>query len=752
MRRWFSCGLLFVFFSLFWLMGLTGCGGSSPSSKLATPTSVTITPSGNSVSVQLGTTLQFTGTPLNNSHQQVNGVPVSYISSNPSVLTFVPNSAGLACAGSWNATAQTCTGGSIGITQVTAVANGVSSPIVTVYIHDHIDSIQFQEFFPIFPPPPPAPCVTSALVPGVQLFRDYQAKAFSNNVDITNSVGSFTFSQVSGTVVTLSTTASELTNNNGSQVTEVRATAGRPGITQIYASVGGVNSAPVSFETCLIDNIQLQVGNASTNTTFALTKGGAGTVVTPTVIDRLGYELTTQQATPLLTWASLSPSHVTVTTSGALTGRAIGGSAIMASCLPPTCNVGSTNGLPPSQQPVYPSNVISGTVTGTTGTGTLYVTSSCNTGSGVVVEGCQPALYPINTSSNLIGNRIVLPSAPNSFVFNGQATKGFLGSTQGLMVFTPNGGTGTTAGSNPVIQFNAAPGVVLAVSTDGNSAVVADNVHTPNEVYLVNVSTNAVTPLLINGATAAAFSPDGYKIFIAATDPTQTPQYHLYVYSSTLSLQSVALSAPVKNISFYANGALAYLNGGSPNAITVYNVCDNSLAETIPVPDQPVTFQATFDGQHAIGLDSPAVQIFTSTLIPPVVPATCPFTLSTPAPTLVNLGQATFTPLDMIVTSDSARAYVLAKDRGAVFIYSFGVNTVTAIPLTDSPAPVSASLSSDGSQLYVGASDGAVHALSTLANVDLTEITFPPNDGTNNNALCTNVTGKCLPDLIAFQP
>jgi len=177
---------------------------------------------------------------------------VTFLSSNPSVLTFVPSGAGLACAGSWNAFAQLCTAGSIGVTQVTAVANGVSSPVVTVYVHDHVDTITFQRFDPIFPPPPNGPCVTSALIPGVQIFRDYQAKAFSNGVDITNSVGSFTFSQVSGTVVTLTTSASELNNNNGGQITEVRATAGRPGITQIYASVGGVNSAPIPFETCRI--------------------------------------------------------------------------------------------------------------------------------------------------------------------------------------------------------------------------------------------------------------------------------------------------------------------------------------------------------------------------------------------------------------------------------------------------------------------------------------------------------------------
>jgi hypothetical protein len=762
MRRRYPLGL-FVLLSLFFSLGLVGCGGGSSSGTLPTPTSVVITPNGSSVSVELGQTLQFTGTALNNTRQQLTTVPVTYLSSNPSVLTFVPSGAGLACAGSWNAFAQVCTAGSIGVTQVTAVANGVSSPVVTVYVHDHVDTITFQRFDPIFPPPPNGPCVTSALIPGVQIFRDYQAKAFSNGVDITNSVGSFTFAQVSGTVVTLSTSASELNNTNGGQITEVRATAGRPGITQIYASVGGVNSAPIPFETCLIQSIQLQVGSASTNTTFSLTKGGAGVVVTPTVFDRdtPPRELTVAQATPLLTWSSLSPANVTVSSSGAISARNVGGTAITASCIPPNCNVGSTDGLPPSQQPVFPSNVITGTVTGTSSTGTVYVTSTCNTGSGVVVEGCQPALLPVNTSTNIIGNRIILPSAPNSFMFNAQGSKGLLGSTQGLMVFTPSGASGTS----PLTQYNSAPGVLLAISNDGNSAIVADNVHTPNQVFLVNITTNAITPLLINGATAAAFSPDGYKIFIAATDSITspgTPLYHLYVYSSTQALQAVTLSAPVTGISFYANGALAYLNGGAPNAITVYNVCDDTLAQTIPLPNQPADFQAALDGLHAIGLDSPNLDVLNppnpqpgqapTLLIPPPTGQTCPFSLATPVLDPVNLGQANFTPLKMIVTPDSSRAYIFAKDRGSVFVYNFGVNTVSAIALNNSPAPVSATLSSDGSQLYVGGSDGAVHALSTISSVDLQEITFPPNNDTNNNALCTNVPGNCLPDLIAFLP
>jgi len=739
----FASGL-FAVLSLFLLLSsLTACGGGGSTSTQPTPTSVAITPAISPQSVDLGSLLAFTAIPQNSAHQAIT-MPVTFLSSNSSVLTFVPAAAGVACAGRWDALGQVCTPTGAGVSQVTAVANGVSSPPITVYVHDHIARVVVQEFVPQNTPPQPfQDCVTSALVNGVLNYKDFEAFAFaSDGSDITNTVGSFLFQQVSGTVVSLSATAPELNNNNGNQVTQVRATAGSPGVTQIFASVAGVNSAPVNFETCLVQSIQLQVGSATTNTTFSVAKGSPVTI-TATPYDRHGNQL---QKAPL-TWASLNPSDATVSTTGTLSTTNPGGTAVMASCIPPTCNVGSLNNQPPNFHPIYPSNVISGTITGATGTGTVYVTSTC-TISGTVVPGCQPAILPISTKTNLIGNRVVLPNAPNSFVFDPQGKKAYLGSDEGLMVFTPNSGS-----ASPVVQFNSTPGKLLAISNDGTKALVSDTVHTPQQVYLLDTSGTgaSITSLQIPNATAAAFSPDGFKIFILGNAPNSTTST-LYVDSPFESLQSVPLNGPATSISFYANGGFAYLNGGAPSALTAYNICDNSVAEAnIPVPALPALFQTTLDGQHAIGLDSPNVDLFTTTPLQPG--ASCPYSVTT-SMTPINLGQGNFTPIQMIVTPDSTKAYILTSNLGSVFIYNFGVNTVTAIPLAGNPAPISGSLSADGSQLYVGATDGAVHALSTISDIDLTQITFPPNTNTNtnNNSLCTNIPGTCPPDLIAFQP
>lgn len=739
----FASGLLAVLPLSLLFSTLTGCGGGGSTSTQPTPTAVAIAPATSPQSMELGSTLGFTAIPQNSAHQAIT-LPVTFLSSNTSVLTFVPAAAGVACAGRWDALGQVCTPAGAGVTQVTAVANGVSSPPITVFVHDHIARVVIQQFVPTNAPPPTYPdCVTSAIGNGLTNFNDYEAFAFApDGSDITNTVGSFIFQQVSGTVVNLSTSDPELNNNNGNQVTQVRATAGNPGVTQIFASVSGINSAPLNFETCLVQSIQLQVGSATTNTTFSVAKGSP-VAITATPYDRHNNQL---QKAPL-TWASLNPSDATVSATGSVSTTNPGGTAVMASCIPPTCNVGSVNNQPPNFHPVYPSNVISGTITGATGTGTVYVTSTC-TIAGVQIQGCQPAILPISTKTNLIGNGVVLPSPPNSFMFDPQGKKAFLGSSQGLIQFTPGSGS-----ASPIAQFNSAPGKLLALSNDGTKALVSDTVHIPQQVYLVDTSGTApnITSLQIPGATAAAFSPDGFKIFIIGNLPNSTTST-LYVYSPFTSLQSVPLSGPASSVSFYANGGFAYLNGGAPNALTAYNVCDNSIAEAnIPVPQLPALFQTTLDGQHAIGLDSPNVDLFTTT--PLLAGASCPYSVTT-SMTPINLGQGNFTPIQMIVTSDSTKAYILTSNLGSVFIYNFGVNTVTAIPLAGSPAPISGSLSADGSQLYVGATDGAVHALSTISDIDMGQITFPPNtnNNTNTNVLCTNIPGNCPPDLIAFQP
>jgi hypothetical protein len=738
-------GFLYIAFSL---GALVGCGGSKTTPTLPTPTKVQL-PSG-PISLDLGQLQQFIATV-----QPTSTVPIIYSSSNPGVLSFVPAAPGVACAGRWNSTGQICSPVAVGVAEVTATANGVTSNSVTVYVHQHIDTITLN----LLNPPSPLPgCVTLAKITGTQNFLDLQAQAFSNGVDITNTVGSFSFPQTNNTVAKISTNDPELNNSNGTQVTQARVTAAVPGISQVFATLSGVNSLPLTingnpwFETCQVQSIQLQVGNASTNTSFSIASNGT-TTLTATVIDRLGNQLTDAP----ISWTSLSPANATVSSSGVVTPHAPGGVGIVASCTPPNCNIGFQ-----PIKPVYSSTLLTSTnehvgtpilglITGTAVNTTVYATTTqCSTAAGTPVAGCQPLVYPVTTKDNVVGASTTLPSSPNSFVFNQQGTKAFLGSDEGLMIFNPGSTTAST-------QLTTVPGKVLAVSLDGNKVVVADTKSSPNQVYVVDASTatTAVTAsLFITGATAAAFSPDGLKAFITAGNT-------LYVYSTLQALQTVPLNGPVNAVAPYANGSLLYLSGGDTNAITMRNACDTnySLADSVTVPRLPTLFQAVPDGVHAIGVDSPGLDIFTHKVVAPAIATTgsptsitCPFAVTHQAPEFVNLGQGDFTPLKLILAPDGARAYILASNLSSVFIYDFGVGTVSAIPLTGGPVPLDATLTSDGTLLYVGAADGSLHVVSTVSGGDLQQVTFTNNNSTNKGSLCSNIPQTCNPDLIAVKP
>ena len=764
MRRFLSGS--FAVLSIFLSFGfLDGCSSGSPTTTSPLPTPAAITLAASSTSVDIGQTVQFTATlrpPVT--------VPVVYASSNPSVLSFVPAAAGLGCAGKWDTGSHVCTPQGAGVTQVTATANGVTSPPVTVYVHQHIDTITLSL---INPPIPQPDCITLAQAPGVQNYLDFQAHAFSNNVDITNTVGSFTFSVTNTTVAKVNTSDPALNNNNGNQITQARISAATPGQTQLFATLANVSSLPAQipdaqgnlhpyFETCLVQSINLQVGNAATNTTFAVANNTGGIFITPTVIDRLGNKLT--NPIPTLNWISLSPPNASVS-AGSTPGtesvgtKAPGGVSIVATCAPPNCNVGVQ-----PVQPVYSTTTpsdqnyvgvpIVGLITGApVSSQNVYVTTSqCGT-----INGCQPLLFPIPVKTNTPGASTTLPSSPNSFVFAPDGKKAYLGSAGGLMAFTPSG----ASTSATVSQLNNAPGKVLAVSLDSTQVVVSDTLSNPNQVYIVNQPSTgnpSTTPLLIAGATAAAFSPDGMKAFIIGkASPSDPNSDTLYVYSSLQALKTVPLGTAANSVSFYANGALAYLSG--PNSVTMRNACDSTYGLATSFPGtSPTLFQALQDGVHALGVESPGIDIFDVTVgAPPVATPTspsntCPFPVANATSTFVNLGQGNFTPLQLIVSSDNSRAYILASNLGSVFVFDLGVNTVSAIPLTGNPVPLDASLTPDGSTLYVGANDGAVHVVSTTSGDDLQQITFTNNNSSNKSSLCNNIPQTCNADLIAVGP
>jgi len=611
----------------------------------------------------VGGTQSFTAFAQSSTGTNIN-TPITYTSSDTSILTIAPN--GVACAGHFNAAYTSCVGGSTGVALVTASALGQSSVPTWVFVHPLIDNITVTgttlNGAPII-----EPCLSQTQSMTVE------AHAFSQGTDITASVGPFTFSANNPTVVTLvpidNTVYSPITNLPYSLPTnQAKAIASYPGITQIYASAGGVTSssfqqpsyqnaqgttAPILdfFATCPIKSISLELGSGlqqSDQTTFVTAKGTAQTA-TAVLTDIMGYTSLPNSNGGIvlskipLVWSSSRPGVLTAS-SGCLQTCALGtplpgSGSVTASCSPPTCNIGfplvpaSLSGLasdpnsPLSQcnaffatstfscqelipAPVYAETAISGLITGSTTAASVLATSTGCAPEPPVT--CSTSVYNVLTSKTLAGSEIPMPVSPNSLLFDLAGDRALLGSEFGAQAINP---ANFGSSSSPFTPLGTVTGTVLGISNNGGLAVFSDTLQTPNRTYLVNVgnaNAPAVSPLNISDTVAAAFSPDGLKILIFGNGGSS-----MYVDSPLQALQPpIALSGPANSntVAFSPNGAFAFVaeaaaNGNSAN-LTAFNTCNNQISASpsnvpaiVNLPANPL-FMQVLPGVHIEGTDS----------------------------------------------------------------------------------------------------------------------------------------------------
>jgi hypothetical protein len=751
-----------ILIAVSFVAALTGCSSSSPTTNTVfpVPANILLAPA-NTVSMDLGSANQsFTATPQNSKHVTIT-TPVSFLSSNTAVLTIASN--GLACAGTWDSLTvpQICTPGPVGVVQVTATSHGVSSPPTTVYVHQHIDSIVLSAI----PDqnPPAGPCLSKG-----QTFN-YQATALSRGLDITASVGTFIWQSVNTDVATLdvATTSAPIA---GLLTGQAKVTAHTPGTTSLVAGTSNVISQPLNFNTCAVQSIALEVTGSATNT-VNVAQGTAKTV-TATVTDTLGNTIT---GLPL-TWSSSNPATVAVTSTGGVTTSQAGGGTVVASCTPPSCNIGLKPLLP-----IYPESAVNlivsptTTTTTTTTTATVYVTSTgvstSPAGNCSTTTGCTSLLFSIASPNNTLGTGVGLPATPNSLVFDRQGAKAYMGTdysffgTRGLMQVT-------VATPPSINQFKSVTGKVLTVSPDGKKVILSgadpNTVPVPGssapppatQVIVFDTTTNTVTTLPIAGATAADFSPDNLKAFIAAGSK-------LYVWSAQDSLKTIALSAPATDVSFAPEGAFAFVAGGSSaSSVTAWSTCGlgSSFSNNVVLPATP-SFMKALGGDAPNLADPPTIGTATTVtsilaLDPPGIdlfrvaraPAGCSSTASTGTATSFNLGQGSFVPNQLIVSQDESHAYVLAGDRGSVLVFNIGNQTSSALPLAGDAVPVKAAVTPDGSRIYVAAADSKVHVLDTQTGGDILQLSFPVDATTFQAGLCEGASFTCNPDLIAVKP
>ena len=789
-----------------------GCA-SKPKSTPLFPEKINLTPT-NPTSLALGGTLTFSASAQTTGGTTVN-VPITYSSSDTSVLNFSAN--GVACAGLWDVAFTTCTPGNIGVVQVTATAVGAHSVPTYVFVHPPIDSITVNGIL-LDGVPVQEPCLSQSQS------MTLEAHAFRNGTDITASVGPFTWSANNVSVATLTPLVNLAYSFPTNRVT---ATALTPGITHIYASASGVSSntfqqpqynqtpgdpsSPVSppldfFATCPINSITLDLETpASDQTSFSVAKGTGETAVA-TMTDIMGNSTlpNTNGGIVLskipLTWVASQSGVLAAggncTNTCALTTPSPGAGSVMASCSPPTCNVGfpevpaslsttaqidaCTNffqanapaGFSCSQlipAPVYAPTAISGIITGTPNAATILAGST-----GCLNQPpstCSASIYELTKGA--AGTHVPLPTAPNSLMFDPSGARVYMGSAFGSAAINP-ANFGTT--NSPFTSFGTVTGTILATSANGSIPLFADTLHTPNQVYIIPTNAAPVA-LSIAAPSGAAFSPDGLKTYILGNGGSS-----LYLYSPLQALQGpISLSGKGSTIGFSTNGAFAFIAEKAASAganLTAFANCTNSArgpivpAATIALPADPLLMKVLPnahmdgrdsygnlipDGVHILVLDATGFDIITAEISGSTCPQTLTFVSNDPVRPVqrIELGQGTLQPLNFFASADASQLYVVSSNSSTILVYNFISGAVVGgIELLGNALPLSADISPDTTSLAIAGSDGMVHEISTLlGGGDLVQISFPdlPN---YLNPFCTFTpnSGPCTLTTVLVKP
>ncbi len=756
--------------ALSFLIALPGCGGGGGTTNKVT--SVVISPT--SISLNEGGVVQLSAIAEDASGGTV-PADISFTSSNTKIATV--STGGLICGGIWDASIINCnaTQGTAGVGQVTITATATAfnvSATATVYVHERVDQVEAVI---------PSGCTTMGKAIAVS------GKAFSTSApgcspsapcDITSTVGPFAFGSNNATVAATSagiqSTFSSATNTpvylsggtitgakgqtcnlssfngvigatatvtltgknaianstqltitspgfgatipptsatftNGSATCSGTAsvqtaltsgvmTAQAPGLTSLFASVSGVNSVGTAYKTCPVTSILLH-SSSGAGTSFSLTPPNTQGL-TADVLDSAG-----QSITPNLNWSSSFNAAATVAATGTSNGAtvtAVGGgtTSITASCANPKCNVGL-----PTQ---YSQNVATVTVPQANVT-TVYVASTNS-----------KTLVPVSTSNNTAGTAITLPNYPNSIVADPAGTGVYMGSSTEIMA--------VATGSSSVGTY-AVSGTILAISPDGKYLLISDNVHNVIQYFSVVAGAIAGTASSVT-ANSSAYTPDGLiNEWVNATQ--------LGVGYSTGFLNSF----PVSNASFMdisGQGGLTYISSATGAQVLVYSTCNTQQQTPALSATAPTLIKALPNGSGAVAIDPPSIDVIST---PSTLSAGCPVT----TPSTINgydLGLGSFTPVQLLVTSNSSFAWILSNLPTLV-----GFNLTSLAPstvgLVGGATPLSGSLTLDGLQLWVGASDNTVHRVDTQPPTDVIQISVNLKDANGNTT---------APNLVAVVP
>jgi len=696
MQRWFAVGSSTI---LLLVALMAGCGGGS--SNKNTVAQVNLTPA--AVSVVAGQVAPLSVTAKDSSFVDVS-TAFTFNSSDPRLVTVSPS--GQVCGGVWDTTFVTCNGldanGNplVGSATVTATAAGVTSSPVVVTVHPGVTAVTITNDIPAnscfsanqthqFS----AHACSASATP-----HDVTGPCAPNAKDITNLVGAFTWNSTNFGAVTV--------DANG------LATAHAPGLSQIIASAGSSSSPFVDFKTCMPVRLTVHIpGDPPGQPTESATINVSDTkTLEVDMTDENGTVVNNVPGVGLLSNNTAVATMIGTT----LTGVSGGGAGILAACAPPSCGVGIN-------QPVY-SNLFGVTVNGASPATTVYVASKDLAQVSTII--------PIDTSKTppAAGTQITLPGHPNSFIFSSDGSRAFIGTDAGLVILDATTNTGVLAAPEAV-------GTVLAVSPDGNQAIISNAPNDPvvlnHRLRFYNATTGALTTFILHNAVAAAFNADGFKAYVGASDGK------IYVFSPFLTLQTLSPGGSFSSVAMLPSGSFAFL--ANSTALNTFNVCNNSQNTSAPTNSAPKLLGSILNTDQIVALDSTGLNIETVNMGAPAS-GFCPPTVSF-SNSFIDFLAGPFTANQLIVPGNAAHIVVLPKGQNRIFSAVPGSGPGVANLTAGATEALAGGMTLDGNTLWVG-----VQGDHTLHRINLTTLT-------DEFQMQPNVNGaQSTPDIIAVRP
>jgi hypothetical protein len=141
----------------------------------------------------------------------------------------------------------------------------------------------------------------------------------------------------------------------------------------------------------------------------------------------------------------------------------------------------------------------------------------------------------------------------------------------------------------------------------------------------------------------------------------------------------------------------------------------------------PTLIKALPNGTGAVAIDPPSIDVIST---PSTLSTGCPVTTQSTI-NGYNLGIGSFTPVQLLVNTNSSFAWILSN-LSTIVGFNLSSLSPSTLALVGGATPLAGGLTLDGLQLWVGASDNTVHRVDTQPPTDVTQVQVNLKDGNGN--------------------